>query len=137
LFPPDKANVATNENEIRDKAAADLKEKMQHLPGQPTPPLYTFFYDMEVNMKKSLSKRIPWWALVRGGENVVDPETQKTIKRTDFILTIEYRDGEWFFKHYRASATDVVKEETNEIEEDEKTTVPPSIVGMLGVKMPR
>ncbi|MGZ5503300.1 MAG: GYF domain-containing protein [Chthoniobacterales bacterium] len=136
LFPLNAPSAQPNADEILEKASATLREKIERLPARPEPPLYRFFYDVRVEMKKSLSTRIPWWALIRGGENVVDPETQKTTVRTDFILTIEYRDGEWTFKHYRASVSDMVKEETSEIEEDEKTTVPPSIVGMLGVKMP-
>jgi hypothetical protein len=136
LFQPTEKTPAPNPDAIRDKATAELKEKIARLPSKASPPQQNFFYDINVNMQKSLSEHVPWWAVIRGGENVINPETQQTILRTDFILTVEYRDGEWTFKHYRASASDMVKEETKEIEEDEKTPMPPSIVGMLGLKLP-
>ncbi len=136
LFQPTEKPPAPNADAIRDKATAELKEKIARLPGKASPPQQNFFYDINVNMQRSLSERAPWWAIIRGGENVINPETQQTIVRTDFILTVEYRDGEWTFKHYRASASDMVKEERKEIEEDEKTPMPPSIVGELGLKMP-
>ena len=136
LFQPTEKTPAPNADAIRDKATAELKEKIARLPSKAAPPQQNFFYDVNVNMQRSLSERAPWWAIIRGGENVVNPETQQTIVRTDFILTVEYRDGEWTFKHYRATASDLVKEETKEIEEDEKTPMPPSIVGVLGLKMP-
>ncbi len=136
LFQPTEKTPAPNADAIRDKATAELKEKIARLPSKASPPQQNFFYDINVNMQRSLSEHVPWWAVIRGGENVINPETQQTIVRTDFILTVEYRDGEWTFKHYRASASDMAKEETKEIEEDEKTPMPPSIVGVLGLKMP-
>lgn len=136
LFQSTKATPTPSADEVRDKAAAELKDKIARLPSKAEPPEENFYYDVTVNMQRSLSEHVPWWATIRGGENVVEPETQKTLLRTDFILTVEYRDGEWTFKHYRASASDMVKEETREIEEDEKTPMPPSIVGVMGLKMP-
>ncbi len=136
LFQPTEKTPAPNADAIRDQATAGLKEKIARLPSKASPPQQNFYYDINVNMQRSLSEHAPWWAVIRGGENVINPGTQETIVRTDFILTVEYRDGEWTFKHYRASASDMVKEETKEIEEDEKTPMPPSIVGVLGLKMP-
>ena len=136
LFQPAQKAPAPDADAIRDKATAELKEKIERLPGKAAPPQNNFFYGINVNMQKSLSEHAPWWAVIRGGENVINPETQQTIVRTDFILTVEYRDGAWTFKHYRASVSDMVKEETKEIEEDEKTPMPPSIVGVLGLNMP-
>ena len=129
------SRVVADPDSVRETAASDLRQRIERLPGKPVPPLHAFYYDVSVNMRKTYSAGVPWTAIIRGGENVIDPETEKTTLRTDFILTVDYREGEWTFQHYRASASDMLKSVTTEIEEDEKTPAPPSIVGMLGLKM--
>ena len=119
----------------RDQAAADLRQRIERLPDKPTPPRYTFYYDISVNMRRSFADGTTWIAIVRGGENVVDPQTQTTNMHTDFVLNAEYRDGEWLFQHYRASVSDMVKQITTEIDDDQKAPAPPSIVGELGLKI--
>jgi uncharacterized protein DUF4339 len=123
------------QNQIRDKAAADLKQRIERLPGRPTPPLNTFYYDVRVNMQRTLSSTVPWNAVMTGEENIVDPATQQTIQHTNFILTTEYRDGHWTFTHYQASTASVTSSSTTEMEADEDSPTPPSIVGMLGLKI--
>lgn len=135
LFPPAQEKPLPSADEVKEKAAADLRARLERLPARPEPPLHTFYYGVAVNMRRSASARIPWSAIVRGGENVVDPATEKTTQHTDFILTVEYRDGTWTFKSYRASVSDIVKEVTTEIDEKEDTAAPPSLVGMMGLKM--
>lgn len=128
------ARSATDELALRDQAAADLKHRIERLPARAEPPLSIFYYDVSVNMKKSLSTRTPWTAEIHGRENVVDPATNQTLRRTEFALTSDYRDGEWTFKHYRALTTDLSDNGEKEEEHDENTPTPPSIVGMLGLK---
>ncbi|MDQ2919958.1 MAG: DUF4339 domain-containing protein, partial [Verrucomicrobiota bacterium] len=120
---------------IQDKAVADLRQIVSRLPTKPAPPLYAFYYDISVNMKKSLSVRTPWTAILHGGENVVDPATEQTTMHTDFALTLDYRDNEWIFRRYDASESDMVKSVTTEIKEDEDTVAPPIIIAMMGIKI--
>lgn len=126
-----------DERALRDKAAADLKQRIERLPARAVPPLSTFYYDVSVNMKRSFSSREPWTAEIHGRENVIDPATDQTARRTEFFLTSGYRDGEWSFKHYRGLTSNMADASENEEEHDEHTPTPPSIVGMLGLKRPR
>jgi hypothetical protein len=123
-------------DDVREAAAADLRERIKRLPGKPEPPLHTFYYNVSVNMRKMLTARAPWIAIIRGGENTIDPATESTTLHTDFVLTVEYRDGAWTFQQYRASTSDMLKQQTTEVVMDATAPTPPSIVGMLGLKMP-
>ena len=120
---------------LRDKAAGELRAKLEALPARAEPPLHTFYYDVSVNMRRSGSPRTPWEALVRGSENTVDPQSEQTTKRTEFLLRTEYRDGQWTFKHYKATARDFITPEEREEEHDEMTVTPPALVTMLGLKV--
>jgi hypothetical protein len=135
FFPSAQEKPRVSDDAVRDKAVAELREKIARLPERPTAPLHTFYYDVTVNMQKSLSLRVPWTALIRGREDTVDPETNKTTVHTEFILEAEYRNGEWLFKQYHGTANDMVKEETTQIEIDPRGPVPPSVVGLLGLKV--
>ncbi|HMJ05196.1 MAG TPA: DUF4339 domain-containing protein [Chthoniobacterales bacterium] len=128
---------ATAAHELRDKAAADLRQKIERLPARATPPLNTFYYDVRVNMNKTLSLEIPWSATIRGGENLVDPKTDETVRRTAFTLEADYKNGVWVYKRYRATASNMTEATTTDIEDDENSPTPPSIVGMLGLKTGR
>ncbi|MEP6821487.1 MAG: DUF4339 domain-containing protein [Chthoniobacterales bacterium] len=119
--------------EIRDKAAANLRERIERLPATAKPPLNTFYYDVRVAMNKSYSERTPWSATVHGFENAVDPEG-KALSRTEFILTTDYDDGEWIFKKYHASVHNLAKDADEEIQEGENSPIPPSLVEALGLK---
>lgn len=125
---------AATEAEIRDKAAADLRHRIEQLPGRAVTPLNTFYYDVSVNMRKMLSQRTPWSATIRGGENVIDPATEQTIRRTEFTLTADYEDGQWTYKNYQASSANLVDFGITEVLEDEDSPTPPSLAGMLGLK---
>jgi hypothetical protein len=116
------------------KAAEDLKEKINQLPSRATAPLYAFYYDFSFNMIPSSQTHVPWTATIHGGENIIDPGTEATIRRTEFVLIADYRNGEWTFKNYHALETDASNGATKEIIHDEKTPVPPNIVGILGLK---
>ena len=121
--------------QLRDKAAAELRQKIETLPARAAPPLNTFYYDVSVHMKKTFSHRTPWTATIKGGENVVDPGTESTLRRTEFILTADYENGTWLYKGYRASTTNLADFTTLEVQETEDTPTPPSIVGLLGLEM--
>ena len=131
------APTPASATEVRDQAAADLERRIHRLPARATPPLNLFYYDVAVDMRKSLANSTPWTATVRGGENIIDPATQQTTRRTQFTLTADYLDGEWTYRHYHATITDLSNSSTTEIVDDEDTPTPPSLVGMLGLKMKR
>jgi hypothetical protein len=120
--------------QIRDKAAADLRQRIDRLPEHADPPFNTFYYDFQVSMSKVLSSRASWRATIHGWESIMDSQGKDTILRTDLTLTTDYEDGEWVFKYYRASVSDLAEGTTREIEEDQNSAVPPSIVGVLGLK---
>ncbi len=123
------------ERELRDRAAAELRQRIESLPGRPAPPLYTFFYDVAVQMRRSLSPPALWEAMVRGSENAVDPATEQTLRRTEFTLVTEYRDGAWAFKHYKSSTRNLAEPGQSEEEHDAHTATPPALVTMLGLKI--
>ena len=76
-------------------------------------------------------------AVIRGSENVIDPAANQTIRRTQFTITADYHVGEWTYRRYQAVVSDLVTLATSQIEDDEDTPTPPSIVGMLGLKRDR
>jgi hypothetical protein len=119
---------------LRDKAQADLQQKLDRLPTTPTPPLNTFYYDLSVDMRKMISPRIPWTAIIRGGENTVNPDTNETLSRTEFTLQAEYRDGVWTYISYRGVVAIAVDSSSAEIEHHLGLDTPPTLVGMLGLK---
>jgi hypothetical protein len=121
--------------ELRDKAAGELRAKIERLPAKPEPPLYTFYYDVAVDMRRALTPRVQWEALVRGSENAVAPNSEQTIRRTEFALVTEYRDGQWTFKHYKASIRNLVEPGESEEEHDGRTPTPPALVTMLGLRI--
>jgi len=123
------------DSEVRDKAAEDLRQKIEKLPARPVSPLHTFYYDVAVQMKKTLFTRAPWTATIQGGENMVEPGTENTIQRTQFILLAEYEDGEWTYKGYQASSTNMADFTVTEVLEPADTATPPSLVFLLGLKM--
>ncbi|MGI8438137.1 MAG: DUF4339 domain-containing protein [Chthoniobacterales bacterium] len=125
---------AQTSNQIRDSAAADLRAKIDRLPGTATPPVNTFYYDVRVNMNRTIDTRAPWTAIMRGFENVIDPQTQQTLKRTEFALTVDFRDGQWIYKSYHAATSNLGDGTTTEIDSDQQSPTPPSIVGMMGLK---
>jgi hypothetical protein len=123
--------------ELRDKAAAELRQRIEQLPARAAPPVNAFYYDVTVNMRKSFATGTPWTAIMRGYENTIDPASQKTTKRTQFTLTADYHNGEWVYRHYRATSTDLSNSSIIEVEEDENAPTPPSLAAMLGLKMKR
>ncbi len=140
VWPPLESSSPTNTPtseaslELRDKAAADLRHRIERLPGNAAPPLNTFYYDVRVEMRKTVMPETPWSARMRGFENVIDPATQSTLSRTDFTLTADYHDGEWTFNHYRASVLNVINGAVISVEESADSPTPPSLVGILGLK---
>ena len=124
---------STTTRQIRDSAAADLRKKIERLPARATPPLNTFYYDVRVNMSKTLTTRMPWSASMRGFENVIDPKTEQTISRTEFALLADFQDGEWVYKSYRASTLKMADGSTTVVAEDQDSPTPPIMVGMMGL----
>lgn len=136
LAKPTPAPIDTaNADVIRDRAVADLKQKIERLPSRAEPPLNTFYYDVVVNVQKTFVPAVPWTAVIRGGENVVDPQTQQTISRTEFVLSAEYRDNSWIYKRYQASTSNLADATSTSVDEDANSPAPPSLVGVLGLKI--
>ncbi|MEP6603453.1 MAG: DUF4339 domain-containing protein [Spartobacteria bacterium] len=133
---PSSARAASPASDLvsRDKAAAELKQKIETLPASATAPLNASYYDVSYAVAASSSAITPWTAVIRGNENIVDPGTATTTKGTEFILTAEYRDGEWTFADYQAVETDTATGATTQIRHDDKSPVPPNLVAMLGLK---
>lgn len=121
--------------DLRDKAAADLRQRIERLPTRAAPPLNTFYYDLAVNMRKMVSPTTPWSAIITGRENIIDPGTQETLAQTEFTLTADYTDGAWVYKAYRATVGNIKESTTTETTHDQKLDTPPTIVGMLGLKV--
>ena len=44
---------------LRDKAAADLRQRIEQLPARAAPPVNAFYYDVTVNMRKSFATALP------------------------------------------------------------------------------
>ncbi len=120
--------------ETRDLAAADLRRKIEDLPTNAKPPQNTFYYDVRVNMDRTLSLQAPWRAKIHGWENVVDPMTAETLTRTEFLLITDYENGEWIYKSYEAAVVHPGDGASQQIVDDENTPIPPSLVGALGLK---
>jgi hypothetical protein len=86
-------------------------------------------------MRRSVAPRVLFEAVVRGSENVVDPQTQQTLRRTEFTLIAHFRDGTWFLHQYHG-ATHNFGENADSVEEaDGKTLAPPLVVTLLGLKL--
>jgi hypothetical protein len=51
------------------------------------------------------------------------------------MLTADFRDGSWFFKHYNASLNDLIHGTTMEIAKGDRAPVPPAIVSLLGLQI--
>lgn len=125
------------EKELSENAAADLRAKIDRLPANAEPPLNTFYYDVSGDMRRSVAPRVLFEAVVRGAENVVDPQSQQTVRRTEFTLVAHYRDSGWFLKEYHGT-THNFAENTDSVEEaDEKTLTLPLVATLLGLKIER
>lgn len=132
--PPPAGDSAEAALALRDKASADLRQRIERLPAQAAPPLNTFYYDVSVRMKKSFDTITPWSAEIRGGENVVNPETQNALQRTQFTLNADYRNGEWTYRSYRASTAAMDDFNVTQVDHNNTMPAPPSLVGILGLK---
>ena len=107
------------------------------LPANAEPPLNTFYYDVAGDMRRSVAPRVWFEAVVRGSENVVDPQTQQTVRRTEFTLIAQFRDGSWFLKQYHGETHNFAEQSDSVEEADEKTPAPPLVVTLLGLKLDR
>ncbi len=125
---------ARNALAIRDKALADLQQRIERLPEQPTPPLNTYYYDFTIEMNETVEARTPWRAVIRGRENVLKPDSDETLSRTEFVLTTDYTDGEWVYKTYSGTTLNTEDQTTSVIQHNERRVAPPVLVGILGLK---
>jgi hypothetical protein len=119
----------------RDKAAADLRQRLEALPSRAAPPQNTFYFDLRVKMSRSPAQRARWRAVITGSEHVVDPAQDKVVTQTLFTLTTDYRDGAWTFFRYDAQITNLETLETITVEHDETTEAPPSLATILGLRI--
>jgi hypothetical protein len=124
------------DEEVREKAAADLRQSLDALPKFAVPPSTTFYTDVSGTMNRALSVRRPWKAVIVGSENTINPETEVTVSRTAFTVKAEYVDGVWTYTGYQATATDLDSLATTELKHNAQTPAPPTVVSLLRLKIP-
>jgi hypothetical protein len=130
--PASAVSPATTAN--REKAAADLQQRIARLPQQPSAPLNTYYYDISTELEETFATQSSWRAVIRGRENVLKPESEETRSQTEFTVTAEYVDGEWVYKSYRATTLNTEDQTTNTVQHDAMRIAPPVLVGILGLK---
>ena len=94
-----------------------------------------FYYDVSLDTRIAPAAEARLEALIHGSENTVDPQTQETIRRTEFQLTADYRNGDWGFVHYKGMSRDLVTQDETQEEHDPQTIAPPILVTLLGLKI--
>ena len=119
---------------VREKALADLRQRLERLPEQPAPPLNTYYYDFKIEMNETFQARTPWTVVIRGHENVLKPDSEETLSKTEFVLTADYTDGEWVYKTYRGTTLNMDDKTSSVIQHDAMRLAPPVLVGILGLK---
>jgi hypothetical protein len=121
---------------VREKATADLQQRIARLPQQPSAPLNTYYYDLTTELEETFSARTPFRAVIKGRENVLKPESDETLSKTAFTVTAEYADGEWTYKTYVGTTVNVQDQTTTTVRHDESRLAPPVLIGILGLKAP-
>ncbi len=124
-------DLSRTDPKFREKAIAALNELVTKLPRAATPHANFFYYAMNVAIPESPGGLT---ATITGAEDVVDPVTQKTAWHTPFVLTLEYRHGQWMYQDYRASTTDMSDGTVAEIDGSRTAAIQPTIVSILGIK---
>jgi hypothetical protein len=119
---------------VREKALADLRQRLERLPEQPAPPVNTYYYDFVIEMNETFAPRSPWNVVIRGRENVLKPDSEETLSKTEFILTADYTDGEWVYRAYTGTTLNMQDQTSNVIQHDATRLAPPVLVGLLGLK---
>lgn len=98
----ESTKAETRDVQLRDKAAGELRAKIEKLPAVPTSSSNVFYYGFRISMMSTADPEVPWVVTIRGGEDVLDPVTRQTAWRSDFTLETDYRNREWTFKSYHA-----------------------------------
>jgi hypothetical protein len=98
---------------VREKALADLRQRLERLPEQPAPPVNTYYYDFVIEMNETFAPRSPWNVVIRGRENVLKPDSEETLSKTEFILTADYTDGEWVYRAYTGTTLNMQDQTSN------------------------
>ncbi|MEP6699240.1 MAG: GYF domain-containing protein [Verrucomicrobiota bacterium] len=119
----------------RDKATAELDERIQKLPAKASSASSRFYSDLHVSIAKGTSPAVPWKATMRGTEHIVDPTSLGPLSRTDFTLLLDYQQGEWIFKRYEAALANLKGSAPTTISADNPNATPPAIVNELGLKL--
>ena len=124
-------DLSRTDPKFREKAIAALDELVTKLPRAATLPTNLFYYAVNVAVPESPGGLT---ATITGAEDMVDPVTQKTAWHTPFVLTLEYRHGQWMYQDYRASTTDMSDGTVAEIDGSRTAAIQPTIVSILGIK---
>ncbi len=124
-------DLSRTDPKFREKAIAVLDELVTKLPRAATPHANFYYYAINVAVPESPGGLT---ATITGAEDVVDPVTQKTAWHTPFVLTLEYRHGQWMYQDYRASTTDMSDGTVAEIDGSRTAAIQPTIVSILGIK---
>jgi hypothetical protein len=128
---PQIRDLSRTDPKFREKAIAALDELVGKLPRAATLPTNLFYYAMNVAVPESPGALT---ATITGAEDMVDPITQKTAWHTPFVLTLDYVYGQWMYRDYRASTTDLRDGTVAEIDGSRKASIQPTIVSILGIK---
>jgi len=124
----------TSSTVVREKIAGELRQRIERLPKNATPPLNTYYFDVSIDVTETSTTRAPYAASIRGRENVVNPETGNITSQTEFTVTAEFAAGEWVYKTYRATTLNTEDRTTSTIRHDSNRLAPPVLVAMLGLK---
>lgn len=128
---PPIRDLSRTDPKFRERAIAALDELVGKLPRAATLPTNLFYYSMNVAVPEAPGALT---ATISGAEDMVDPITQKTAWHTPFVLTLDYRDGQWMYRDYRASTTDMRDGTVAEIDGSRTAAIQPTIVSILGIK---
>jgi hypothetical protein len=126
-----------SEREDRDRAAADLRQRLEKLPSRAVEPANTFYFDLRVRMSRSPARDARWRAVITGSEHIVDPAQDKVVRQTLFTLTTDYREEGWTFHRYEATMTNLETLENLSVEHDATTEAPPSLATIIGLRFVR
>jgi hypothetical protein len=122
----------------RDRAAADLKSRIDKLPpAEGSGPSNLRYTNLRVSFGGTGTVTAPWRAKVEGREEVLDAQSGQPTWKTDFVLITDYEGGTWVFRSYHATTTKLDDGTTTEINDSDGIDAPAAIAAMMHLKRPR
>jgi hypothetical protein len=115
----------------RNEATNDLIARMNRLPTRLVPPANTYYDRLGIQIPDAPSELV---VAISGAENVVDPDTLKTVSRTEFQLAAAYLHRRWYLRHYVEDLHNFINNTTTHTEKGPDHPVPPAIASVLGIE---